>query len=417
MSSLQPRRALVLSHFNIGINRVFEDYCRGIRANVDDYHYIDYIDAYLAKGKRWFERDIEQLVVERRITHVFFIWWSCDLTFDVSFLARLSQKARLVMNFFDTEYFFEDVDRYYAQVADIVMLPDELSRYRYDHLGIPCHTSFALFDSAAYRCHAGGPFEIDVSFVGNLKQSDRSEYIRYLKDHGIRVECFGIASDHGFVSFDDMVRIFNRSRIVLNFTGVSSFDNYAIPLPRINQRIKQSKGRPIEIALCGGFILSQYAPGIEKMFMPGEEFDYFRTKEEMLEKVKYYLDNDAQRAEMANRAHQRALASYDTVVGFRNLLERLDDTTHPQPETLYLDPAFRGNYAAFRFFYIVLFLLRGNFPRSISELISVIRARRINILAAYHFSTRGFLHFLREHPELEHFFKKVRRWLPMKLKY
>lgn len=412
-----PRRALVLSHFNRGVNRVFEDYCQGIRANVDFYHYLDYIDEYREKGKRGFERHIKELVVDHSITHVFLIWWSCDLTFDVRFLARLAKYARLVMNFFDTEYFFENVDRYYAQVADMVILPDELSRYRFEHLGIPCHTSFALFDRNAYENESEVSFEIDVSFVGNLNQANRAEFVQYLKDQGLRVKTYGIASDNGFVSFKEMVQIFNKSRINLNFTGVSSFKNYAIELPSINQRIRQSKGRPIEIALCGGFILSQDAPGIEKMFVPGDEFDLFCSKEELLAKVKYYLKHEALRVEMASRAHQRALEKYDAEAGFRIALERLDNIPRPQPATIYLDSAFQRNYAAFRFFYIALFLLKGRLLKCFGELMTIACERRLDPAASYYFGLRGALHFLRENPELERFLKKNRRWFPIKIKY
>lgn len=410
------RKALAFSHFNFGINRVFEDYCQGIRANVEEYHYLDYIEEYRRLGKRRFEQMVERFIADKNITHVFLIWWSCDLTIDADFIARLAAKVRVVMNFFDTEYFFEGVDRYYAQFADLVVLPDQLSRYRYEHLCIPAHTSFALFDGQAYRAEEKIERDIDVSFIGNLKQADRGEYVQYLREYGIRVQTYGVGSDNGFVSFDEMIRIFNRSRINLNFTGTASFDNYAIDLPRINQRIKQSKGRPIEIALCGGFILSQYATGIERMFSL-EEFDTFRSKEELLVKVVYYLEHEAQRSEMAHRSHLRALANYDAVAGFRLVLDKLDSLPRPDLSQIYLDRSFRRNYAAFRFFYISLFMLQGRLTRVAEELSVIVAGRCLDPVAAYHFAIRGLLHHLREHHKLEQVFKSVRRWLPLKLKY
>ncbi|AVT78131.1 hypothetical protein RPPS3_40690 [Rhodopseudomonas palustris] len=412
------RRVLALSHFNVGINRVFEDYCNGISANASEYHFIDYVDAYRKFGHCGFEDYIERFAAKHGITHVVFVWWSCDLTFDPTFLARLASKARLVMNFFDTEYFFEGVDRYLAQSADLVMLPDELSRHRYEHLGIPAHTSFALFDRHAYRRDPEIRPDIDVAFVGNIKQADRAEYIHFLKSNGIRVEAFGHGTDNGFVDFDDMVRLFNRARINLNFTGTSNFDNYAITLPRINQRIRQSKGRPIEIALSGGFILSQYAVGIEAMFEPGREFDVFRTKEELLSKVRHYLDHEDERSAMALRAHERAIANYDTERGFAKIFAKLDSLPRQTPTSLYLDKEFRRNYVAFRFFYLALFLLEGKFARAVEELSVGARTGRIAWSAAYHFFIRGVLHFLREHPRLEAIAKGARSRLPwIRIKY
>jgi hypothetical protein len=153
-------KILVLSHYNKNINKVFDSYCNGIKSNCKDYYYIDYIDLYLQKGQKLFEKHIEDIVADKKIEAIFFIWWSCDLTMDLHFLERLSQKTKLIMNFFDTEYYFEAVDRYYAQLADLVILPDSLSRYRYEHLGIYAHTSFALYNGDDYKNNHLYPFRM-----------------------------------------------------------------------------------------------------------------------------------------------------------------------------------------------------------------------------------------------------------------
>src|ERR1051326_653044 len=239
---------LVFSHL-IHSNRVFEDYCNGIRVNCRNYHYVDYIHEYLIYGKERFEKRIERLILEKQIDYIFFIWWSTDLTFDLRFIAKLSSQATVVINYFDSEYFFDDIDRYYAQVADLVILPDCLARYKFEQLNINALTTFALYDKHFYRWDSGRKKNVDVSFVGNLKHADRMQYIDYLKSHGINVQTFGIGSDNGFISFEEMVGVFNTSKINLNFTALSNLKNYVIQPPRINQRIRQSKGRPIEIAL------------------------------------------------------------------------------------------------------------------------------------------------------------------------
>src|SRR5262245_30612133 len=146
----RPRNVLALSSFS-SLNRVFEDYCYGIEANSERYHFIDYIASYLELGAAKLEAQILSIVEAEKIDTVFFVLSSSDMTFSLDFLERLGRRAKIVMNFFDTEYFFDNADRYYAQVADLVVLPDELARYRYEHLGIPAHTSFALFDGRHYR--------------------------------------------------------------------------------------------------------------------------------------------------------------------------------------------------------------------------------------------------------------------------
>ncbi|BEV73308.1 MULTISPECIES: glycosyltransferase [unclassified Paludibacterium] len=411
-------RVLVLSHFNDGINRVFEDYCNGIRRNAGVYRYIDYIETYHQLGRRRLESLIDEEVEKYAITHVFFVWWSCDLTFSLDYLSRLSSKAKIVINYFDTEYFFEGVDRYYAQVASLVLLPDWLSRYRYEHLNIPAHTSFALYDKSAYKKLDSIEKDIDVSFVGNLKQSNRAEYIDYLRSNGVNVQTYGVGSENGFASFEKMIEVFNRSKINLNFTGTADFSGYAIRLPSINQRIKQSKGRPIEIALCGGFVLSQHAAGIENMFALGDEFDVFHTREELLEKVRLYLSENNRREAMAQQAYERAIKTYDIDSGFKLVFDKLNGGNLINNSVpVCQDVEFRRNYAAFRFFYVMLFLLQFKIKLAFEEVWVVIKTRRINFSAAYHFSIRGLLHYLRARPKLEQFFKNIRKVVPVKLKY
>lgn len=408
---------LVMSQYSEGLNRVFEDYCSGIKANSGNYYYVDYIRQYLIEGKKRFEEKIEKVVLDRSIDYIFFIWWSCDLTFDLNFIERLAKSAIVVMNFFDTEYFFEGVDRYYAQLADLVILPDALSRHKYRQLNIEALTTFAMYDRNVYARNCNIEKSIDVSFVGNLRQSNRKEYIDYLRGHGIAVEAFGIGSDHGFVSFDAMMDVFNRSKINLNFTSTSNSGNYIVNPPAIGQRIRQSKGRPIEIALCGGFVLSEYAPGIEEMFVVEEEMEVFNTKEELLQKVQHYLSAEDKRTQIATKGYLRAISNYDVTAGFGYVFDKLEELKTRKSQVLYMDGEFLENFAAYRCFYILQFLLNGNWKSMWAELWIIVKSKRMNVKKCFHFSIKGFLHFMRGHPKWDGRLKRIKNWLNIQLKY
>lgn len=408
---------LVLSSYNKDINKVFESYCDGIKDNCEEYYYIDYIDLYLKKGQRLFEKQIEDMVADKKIEAIFFIWWSCDLTIDLHFLERLSQKTKLVMNFFDTEYYFEAVDRYYAQLADLVILPDSLSRYRYEHLGIYAHTSFALYNGDDYKNNHISDKDIDVSFVGNLKNADRLEYVNYLKSNGINVQTYGTASDNGFASFDEMISIFNRSKINLNFTTLAESQNYIVSPPTINQRIRQSKGRPLEIALCGGFILSQYAAGIEDMFSIEKEFDLFSSKEEMLQKIQFYLANEEKRMEIAENGYQRALSQYEARSGFKIIFDKLKSLPPKEKFPLYVDDIFLRSYVSYRFFYLSRYLFLGRFSLLLKELCVIVKHPKISLSMSYFFAVKGCVFAMLEKEKLYNNMKKVKNFLKIKVKY
>lgn len=407
---------LVFSHFIDG-NRVFEDYCNGIKAHSKNYHYVDYIEEYLAQGKDQFEQRILQKVMDDKIDCIFFIWWSSDLTFDLKFMEKLASLTAIVINYYDTEYFFEGVDRYYAQLADLVILPDCLARYKYEHLNINALTTFALYDKNLCTRDEKLPKAIDVSFVGNLKQANRKEYIDYLTEHGISVQTYGVASNNGFVTFDEMIKVFNQSKINLNFTGTSNSGNYVVRPPTINQRIKQSKGRPIEIALSGGFILSEYAPGISEMFSLGEEMEVFASKEDLLDKVQFYLANEDKRIDAATRSYRRAIQDYDCVSGFRRVFNKLAEVDRSSNKTSHVDRSFLENFTSYRFFYIALFLLKGNFGHIPAEISTLFKYRAINFSKCYHFSVKGFLYYMRAHPQFEAPLKLIKNKLRITVRY
>ena len=80
-------------------NRIFEDWCEGIRANSGNYHFMDYVELYSDIGKKAFEEHVEGFMEEKKIDCVFIAFYSGDLTLDMNFLERLSKRSFLVMGF------------------------------------------------------------------------------------------------------------------------------------------------------------------------------------------------------------------------------------------------------------------------------------------------------------------------------
>lgn len=399
---------LAISHFHTGL-RVYEDYCNSIKANSENYYYIDYIDLYTRLGRKAFEIYIETLVVEKKFDYIFFIVWSGDLTFDIYFIEKLSKLSCIVMNFFDTEHFFESCDRYYAQVADLVLLPDYLSKYRYEILNINTLCTFSLFDSKYYRPLEEMNKNIDVSFVGNIAINKRREYIDYLINNGISVECYGANTKNGFISFDKMIEIFNKTKINLNFTRKCDEDWTILGLgSKINNRIKQVKGRPIEIALCRGFVLTENAPGIENMFEIEKEIGIFHTKEELLEKVKYYLKNEKEREDMAIRGYEKAFKNYDAKTAFAKIFSIIDRYKRRDLD-IYLDNDFIKNYTAYRFFYIGQFIFNRKLKNLVEEFCILFKYREINYYKAYRYFRDQVSLSLDRYPRLKNILKKFKQ--------
>lgn len=138
----------------------------------------------------------------------------------------------------------------------------------------------------------------DVSFVG-ASYGIRGEYIKYLQDNDISVYTKGSGWENGFAEPDEMIEIFNKSKIVLGFSTVGKNDDIFI-----------LKGRDFEVPLTGSFYITGYHEELKEYFELGKDIETYTSKEDLLEKVKYYLGDDVKRERIANTGYEKCLSSY-----------------------------------------------------------------------------------------------------------
>ena len=371
---------------NKDANSIYNSYSNGIIDNYPETIAIDYFDLYFQNGKKGFEEIILNHIVDNQIDLIFINFVSGDLTFDLEFLRLLSTKCFMLMNFYDSELFFEPIDRYYAQCADLVILPTSSDfTHNYTLLGINAISTMSLFDTGLYKKKELDK-DIDISFVGDISKKSRKEFLDHLVASGYKVELFGHGTKNGGVSFDKMTEIFSRSKINLNFSDTVEervFNKYTNTdyslVPNIMKYMTQLKGRSIESALCGGFVLTQYATGIKELF-DEDEIAVFKDKEELLEKVKYYLTHDAKREQMEEKAYKKALQRYDASTAFSRLLESLD-MQNTDGKTIYTDKEFLLNYTSYHTLYLFNFLFKLRFHNFIEEW-NIIRQNSIRFSTA-----------------------------------
>ena len=89
--------------------------------------------------------------------------------------------------------------------------------------------------------------------------------------------------------YDTMPYIFKCSKINLNITlrGIRN----GIPL------------RAMDIMGAGGFLLTNYQYDFLEYFIPGEDFNYYDSEEDLLSKSKYYLSHESERIQIIQNAH------------------------------------------------------------------------------------------------------------------
>jgi hypothetical protein len=137
-----------------------------------------------------------------------------------------------------------------------------------------------------------------VSFVG-AAYGFRVPTVEFLRTHAVEVRTFGSGwPQSGWI--DDVVDVFNRSRINLGMGGIE-----------YSETLTNVKGRDFEIpGTGGGMYLTSFNPDLAQHFVVGEEIACYRNRDEMLELVRHYLKRPDEAEAMAARARDRCLREH-----------------------------------------------------------------------------------------------------------
>jgi spore maturation protein CgeB len=183
-------------------------------------------------------------------------------------------------------------------------------------------------------------FIYDVSFVGGYHPY-RAWIIQRLNEAGINAQAFGYGWPKGRLDFEEMVEVFNQSKINLNLSNNDTFQlkYFFSPINGFKKRIKlifnalhnslkkdlkskeMVKARHFEVCASGGFQLSYNVDGLETFFRIGEEIAIYESVEDLIDKVKYYLHNETERISIAEKGFERAINDHTMDKRLKKLIE------------------------------------------------------------------------------------------------
>ena len=256
--------------------------------------------------------------------------------FDLGRLAKISRATKAVtFNWFaDDHWRFENFSRHWAPCFSFVSTTDPEAVPKYHATG---YQNVLLTQWAANpRIYTRGntPKQYDVTFVGQ-PYGDRKSILGTLARRGIRVRKwgsswnislvhralrkFGVLNEEAFrrikastrLTQEEMVAVFQTSRINLNLSSASVSGG------------SQIKGRNFEITACCGFQISGHAPRMEEFFEPDKEIVLYRSRDELVERVEYYLAHDAEREAIAHAGYARVLRDHTYERRFSKLFHRM----------------------------------------------------------------------------------------------
>ncbi len=150
----------------------------------------------------------------------------------------------------------------------------------------------------------------DVTFIGGISPAHSKAIVllEYLA-RNTDIQFFGYGADllpasspirerhHGEVWALEMYRKLAQSKITIN-RHIDVAENYAN-----NMRLYEATG-------CGAMLLTDMKDNLGNLFRIGTEVVAYRTKEEAVEKIEYYLAHENELVNIANKGQERTLAEH-----------------------------------------------------------------------------------------------------------
>ncbi len=153
------------------------------------------------------------------------------------------------------------------------------------------------------------PQDIPVSFIGGA-YGFRPSVARYLKARRVPIHLFGPGWGTKEVWEKEQVEIINRSVINLGMGGIG-----------YSESLTNVKTRDFEIPGTGGGVyLTSYNADLAQHFIAGEEILFYRSREEMLELIRYYLARPEEARAIAVRARARCLREHRGLHRYQKIL-------------------------------------------------------------------------------------------------
>ena len=298
-----------------------------------------------------------------------------DLMFTVLFtdelnqavVRRISEETNTVtLNWFcDDHWRFDNYSRQWAPCFNWVVTTAKSAVPKYVRLPYPHAIKSQWGCNHLLYQKLDLPMEYDVSFVGQ-PHGNRRDVIRVLQKNGIKVHTFGAGWRSGRVSQDMMIRIFNQSRINLNLSNASVSSDGDVPklnphLERVRRTLdhvpfggqvkklgaallalapakssvesvnavnyfEQIKGRNFEVPGCGGFMLTGKADDLENYYQFGKEIVCFEDIHDLIDKIRYYLAHEEERAAIARAGYERTLREHTYAHRFEAIFKEMNLT-------------------------------------------------------------------------------------------
>jgi spore maturation protein CgeB len=298
-------------------------------------------------GRKKMNESLLQVIREMKPQVCFFVLFTDEISKKT--IQKISDTSNAVtLNWFgDDHWRFENYSKNWAKLFHWVVTTDSKAEEKYYDIG--CKNVIKSqwgFNPNIYK-RENVSYEYDITFVGQVHSNRKTKIDSLIRD-GISVQCWGKGWENGRLSQEEMVSMYSRSKINLNFAESSPALRWK-PIAKVflNRRANgaiilnfpkqmrsnvallfqnirpQIKGRNFEIPGAGGFLLTEHADNLEEYFSIGKEIITFHSQKDLEEKIHYYLKNESERETIRFYGYERAQRDHTFEKRISSILNRI----------------------------------------------------------------------------------------------
>ena len=170
----------------------------------------------------------------------------------------------------------------------------------------------------------------DVVFAGTINRATsrgRVDMLKMLLAHGVKIKIFAKTDDEELQKYciapvygNEFLETIQKAKIVLN--------------QHVQENIKYSGNiRMYEVTGLGSLLLTDYREDLAKKFVADEEIVVYRSDEELLEKIEFYLKHEALREGIARKGKERTQRDY-SYEKFAKIIKEFVDEVAQNPSLI-----------------------------------------------------------------------------------
>lgn len=157
-------------------------------------------------------------------------------------------------------------------------------------------------------------YNCDIVFIGHYENDCRSEYLNELLSHGFDVRVYG----PGWPRCLEFFPFLNKQQPIISLSGEEynkALSGAKIALCFLSKLNRDTYTRRcFEIPATRTLMLSEYTDDLATLYKENDEIVFFRSKEDLLKKVDFYLKNESSRKKIADNGFSRVHTDQHDVV-------------------------------------------------------------------------------------------------------